>query len=114
MIRLEKVELYSSDNQLGADNQQERLIMENFKYQEAPTPRGERPAHWRLYELRVDQQTLKEEGVKTPDGKYYPFQNGEKFVQISISEIPGERVSIIVEQDGHKRLFESWKMDQGN
>lgn len=53
-----------------------------------------------------------EVGVTTPDNKYYEFKNGEKFAQIDFSEIPGSRVSILVEADGRKRLFEDWALEQ--
>ena len=55
---------------------------------------------------------MAEIGVKHPNGKFYRFENGEKFAQIQIPDIPGERVAIIIEKDGRKRLFESWMLEQ--
>ncbi len=72
---------------------------------------GKPIAHWNLYEEKIgaDQKSM---GVKAPDGKFYHFKNGEQLSFVQFPDIPGERVAVITEQDGTKRLFESWALDQ--
>jgi len=86
------------------------MSVENPFEKDSPRPGGELPK-WNLYELRVDQATGEEKGVKTPDGTFYPFNNEEKFTQIKETE-DGERLSFIIDKDGNQIPFEEWKLSQ--
>ena len=63
------------------------------------------------WEPRVDQNTLEEEGVKDPEGKFYRFSNGEKF---SLSGDSGSRQPFIIEKDGKQTPFQEWKDKQSS
>ena len=78
----------------------------NFVENESKRPGGELP-DWQLYQVRVDQETGKEKGVDTPDGVFYPFNNGERFVQEGT-----EREPFIINKDGNKIRFEDWEKEQ--
>lgn len=72
---------------------------------------GQRVAYWNLFSEKIgaDQKSM---GVKAPDGKFYHFKNGEQLSFVQLPDIPGERVAVITESNGTKRLFESWALDQ--
>lgn len=63
---------------------------------------------WQLYEPRVliTDKGPSEIGVRVPDGKYYPFQNGEQFCLIREE---GGRKPYIRLADGSIVTFDAWK-----
>jgi len=64
-------------------------------------------ARWNLYQEKIggDGKSI---GVTDPEGNFHRFENGESLSLVQIPEVPGERVAVITEQDGTKKLFETW------
>jgi hypothetical protein len=61
---------------------------------------------WNMYQEKiVDGKSI---GVTDPDGNFHRFEKGESLSLVQIPEVPGERVPVITEQDGTKKLFETW------
>lgn len=71
---------------------------------------GSRIAYWTLFQEKIgaDGRSI---GVTAPDGKFYRFERGERLAFLQFSELPGERVAVITESGGTKRLFESWVLN---
>lgn len=61
-----------------------------------------------LYTTRVDQSTMKEVGIKTPEGKWYPFNDGEEFAQFNVDGV-SDRLPAIKLKDGRVISFEEWE-----
>ena len=78
---------------------------------ERPNRPGKPLEQWKLYSLKLGPENTPQ-GVTTPDGKFYNFENGEQFEQIQIEEVPGARVSVVVEVDGTRKLFEDWAAER--
>lgn len=68
-----------------------------------PVPEGE-VLPIALWESRVDQDK-KEQGVKSPDGKFHPFADGEHFTMIKED---GDRNPYILTKEGEEVPFEEW------
>lgn len=68
-----------------------------------PVPEGE-TLPITLWESRVDQDK-KEQGVKSPDGKFHPFADGEHFAMIKED---GDRKPYILTKEGEEVPFEAW------
>lgn len=76
----------------------------------APRPGGEVP-HWQLFEPRVDQATMRQMGVNTPERQFFPFNKGET-LSFDKSGEGEEREPMIVDADGNKIPFEQWASQQ--
>lgn len=75
------------------------------KFESQKLPGGPLSEH-NFYESRVNQQTLEEVGVKDPEGKFYPFLEGEK---ISFDRETGsDRKAFIIKSDGTRVSFTDW------
>lgn len=61
---------------------------------------------WNLFQEKIENG--KSIGVTDPNGVFHRFENGESLSMIQIPEVPGERVPVITEPDGTKKLFETW------
>jgi hypothetical protein len=67
-------------------------------------------ARWNLYQERIaDGKSI---GVTDPNGVFHRFENGESISFVQIPDVPGERVPVITEQDGTKKLFETWASEK--
>ena len=77
--------------------------MHNVESQLRP---GESMPEYNLYENRVNAETLEEIGVNAPDGKFYPFLDGEKFSLDRKGEF--DREPIIIKKDGTRISFKEW------
>jgi len=75
-----------------------------------PIPGGE-VLRWHLFDVKVDQQTGMETGVKTPEGNYYGFFRGE-IMSFDQSSKGDDREPMIVRSDGSKIPFEQWVDEQ--
>jgi hypothetical protein len=77
-------------------------------FQEGNRPGGELP-EWQLFEKKVHEVDGKQKvvGFNSPDGKYYPLEDGEELV--GIRENDGEEIKAFIKKDGHKVPFEEWK-----
>lgn len=74
---------------------------------------SERPGqaldYFQQFDVRVDQATMEQIGVRTPEGKFIPFRNGEEFV--GIQQPDGHRKPMI-RVGGTEIDFEKWAAEQ--
>lgn len=63
------------------------------------------------YEIRVEQETLKPVGVRTPEGKFYPFVDGEQLIWERVEGASG-RKGIIRVLGGADQDFNEWMLKQ--